>query len=212
MTPLLGFTPLCQCVSLTGVWALPHCDTFTGVWGAGCAAQRELGQSQPHLCPPQSISLLYLFVLFSVPSLTNAAFAPVYHSQISSKVPPLQASRSFNTGAANQYKVGIFQTETLRNTSPVFCHLKSLTGFECSNSLIFSKAHLTVFGHLQCRTVSVGLYRLQSLLSVASLCCLHTHQTHQFHLGEGCFRVIWATPKQIESVCLRCLKSEKKET
>ena len=45
--------------------ALLHCVTFAGVWGAGTAAsQRELGQSQPHLCPPQSISILYLLVLF----------------------------------------------------------------------------------------------------------------------------------------------------
>ena len=53
--------------------AVHYCDTFAGVWGADTAAQRELGQSQPHLCPPQSISLLYPLLLFA--SLTSVAFA-----------------------------------------------------------------------------------------------------------------------------------------
>ena len=105
--------------------AVHYCDTFTGVWGADTAAQRELGQSQPHLCPPQSISLLYPLLLFA--SLTSVAFALFLESV---HIPLFQPFRSLNTAAAatDQSKVKTFQWETLFNTLQHFCHLKSLTG------------------------------------------------------------------------------------
>ena len=107
--------------------AVHCCDTFTGVWGADTAAQRELGQSQPHLCPPQSISLLYPLLLFA--SLTSVAFALFLESV---HIPLFQPFQSLNTAAAaaatDQSKVKTFQWETLFNTLQHFCHLKSLTG------------------------------------------------------------------------------------
>ena len=119
MTPLL-VSELCSN-------AVHYCDTFTGVWGADTAAQRELGQSQPHLCPPQSISLLYPLLLFA--SLTSVAFALFLESV---HIPLFQPFRSLNTAAAaaatDQSKVKTFQWETLFNTLQHFCHLKSLTG------------------------------------------------------------------------------------
>ena len=121
-------------VTFTAGWALLHSVTFysttvhyvtlSGVWGADTAAQRELGQSQPHLCPPQSISLLYPLLLFA--SLTSVAFALFLESV---HIPLFQPFRSLNAAAAtDQSKVKTFQWETLFNTLQHFCHLKSLTG------------------------------------------------------------------------------------